>query len=102
MKESYTITEMPYLTRNEMIEIADDGVEWAYNRQLCSNKIRQLPYDPEIVYPVEEHFYHEHRWHQASETNYAAGDYDSRFFRHCGCPAQLLRITPKSPLPKMQ
>ena len=68
MKENYTITEMPYLTRNEMIEIADDGVEWAYNRQLCSNKIRQLPYDPEIVYPVEEHFYHEHRWHQASET----------------------------------
>ena len=61
MKKNFTITEMPYLTRQELIEIADKGVEWDYNRQLCSEKIQRLPVHPEIVYPVEHHFLHEHR-----------------------------------------
>jgi len=69
MKKTFTITEMPYLTRNELIEIADTGVEWDYNRQLCSEKIRQLPDDSEIVYPVEHHFLHEHRCFEPCETH---------------------------------
>lgn len=69
MKKNFTIKEMPYLTRKELIEIADKGAEWEYNRQLCSEKIRRLPCDPEIIYPVEQNFLHEHRCFEPCETH---------------------------------
>lgn len=69
MRKNFIIKEMPYLTRRELVEIAYKGVEWEYNRQLCSEKIRRLPNDPEIVYPVEHHFLHEHRCFEPCETH---------------------------------
>jgi hypothetical protein len=69
MKKNFTVTETPYLTRSELIEIADKGFEWDYNRQLCPEKIRRLPDDLEIVYPVEHHFPHERRRFGTCETH---------------------------------
>ncbi len=67
--KKFAITEMPYLTRKELIEVADRGEGWAYNRQLCSNAIRGLPDDPEIVYPVEHHFHHDFRCFEPCDTH---------------------------------
>lgn len=69
MKNRFTIKTMPYLTRKELIDIADNGEHWDYNRQLCPEAIRQLPDDAEYVYPVTMNFLHEHRYLEPCELH---------------------------------
>ncbi len=61
MKTQIEITELPYLTRRHCLEIADNGDDWNYNRQLDPLAIRTLPSDKNCVYPVVCAFIHQHR-----------------------------------------
>ncbi len=69
MKTKFTIKTLPYLTRKELIDIADNGERWDYNRQLCPEAIRRLPNDSEIVYPITIFFFHEHRCFEPCELH---------------------------------
>lgn len=69
MTQKFTIKKVPYLTRKHLIEIADKGEDWDFNRQLCSIAIRQLPDNLEVTYPVELYTPHEHRHGQLCEVH---------------------------------
>lgn len=43
MTQKFTIKKVPYLTRNHLIEIADKGEDWDFNRQLCPRHDHSTP-----------------------------------------------------------
>jgi len=69
MKKQFTINQKPYLTRKHLSEIALAGEDWNYNRQLCPKAIRKIKKDPDVVYPIELFFFHEHRCFQPCELH---------------------------------
>lgn len=56
---------VPYFTRKLLIEVSRKGLEWDYNRQL-SERIAEVP---DLKYPVEMSFVHEHRHGLPSEPH---------------------------------
>jgi hypothetical protein len=55
----------PYFTRKLLIEAARLGRKWNYNRQL-SERIAEVP---DLKYPVEFYFVHNHRFGRPSEPH---------------------------------
>ena len=60
MKKTFTIKQQTYVTRKHLSEIASQGEQWDYNRQLCPKAIRRLPKDPNFAHSID-YFVHEHR-----------------------------------------
>ena len=56
-----------FLDVDTICEIADKGIEWNYNRQLCSEAVRTLPEGR--VYPVIQVLEHHHRFFEPCETH---------------------------------
>lgn len=69
MKQKFTVKKVPFATRKHLVEIADKGEDWDFNRQLCPVAIRQLPDDLELTYPVVLHSTHEHRHGEPCELH---------------------------------
>lgn len=60
-KEKFGIKTIPYLTRGHFEEIVKNGKTWDFNRRLASRDLRDVPNDPECLYPVNVYFPHQHR-----------------------------------------
>lgn len=55
------IETIPYLTRKHFKEIVKNGEQWDFNRQLSTDIIRDLPTNPNCLYPINLYQWHEHR-----------------------------------------